>query len=86
MAAQRCRAATAPTGSCGSARGVVHRLLHHAGSPVLVRVAALPGGRLLFGAQAPDPAGAEDGIRRMRMRSVSISTSRRFTSASGRTR
>ncbi len=47
--------------------GVVHRLLHHAGSPVLVRVAALSGGRVLFGARARDRAGAEYGIERMRV-------------------
>ncbi len=46
--------------------GVLHRLLHHAGSPVLVRVAALSGGRVLLGARAQDRAGAEYGITRMR--------------------
>ena len=46
--------------------GVVHRLLHHVGEPVLVRVAALPGGRLLFGARAETEAVAAHGIARMR--------------------
>jgi 3-methyladenine DNA glycosylase/8-oxoguanine DNA glycosylase len=46
--------------------GVLHRLLHHAGAPVLVRVAQLSGGRVLFGAQAHDRAGAQFGIERMR--------------------
>jgi 3-methyladenine DNA glycosylase/8-oxoguanine DNA glycosylase len=46
--------------------GVVHRLLHHAGSPVLVRVAQLSRGRLVFGARARDTEGAEYGIERVR--------------------
>jgi 3-methyladenine DNA glycosylase/8-oxoguanine DNA glycosylase len=57
---------TSPDGLTHVRGGVVHRLLHHAGSPVLVRVAQLSGGRLLFGAQADDPHGAEYGIERVR--------------------
>jgi DNA-3-methyladenine glycosylase II len=47
--------------------GVVHRLLHDQGSPVLVRVARLADGRLLFGAQARRAGSREWGIARMRV-------------------
>jgi 3-methyladenine DNA glycosylase/8-oxoguanine DNA glycosylase len=46
--------------------GVLHRLLHADGRPVLVRVAALASDRFLFGASAGDRATAEWGIARMR--------------------
>jgi 3-methyladenine DNA glycosylase/8-oxoguanine DNA glycosylase len=46
--------------------GVLHRLLHHDGSPVAVRVAQLSAERVLFGARAADRASAEWGIERMR--------------------
>lgn len=46
--------------------GVIHRLLHLAGAPVLVRVARLSDGRLLFGARAGERRVAEHGIARMR--------------------
>jgi 3-methyladenine DNA glycosylase/8-oxoguanine DNA glycosylase len=46
--------------------GVLHRLLHDGDSPVLVRVAQLSSGRVLFGAQARHRASAEWGIERMR--------------------
>ena len=46
--------------------GVVHRLLHDRDSPVLVRVARLADGRLLFGARAGRAGSAEYGIARMR--------------------
>jgi 3-methyladenine DNA glycosylase/8-oxoguanine DNA glycosylase len=47
-------------------RGVVHRLLHHGESPVLVRIAQLAGDRVLFGARAGSRELAEWGIERMR--------------------
>lgn len=51
-------------------RGVLHRLLHHgaddAATPVVVRVAQTAPDRVLFGAQAADPAAAAWGIERMR--------------------
>ncbi|MGA9859868.1 MAG: hypothetical protein WBQ18_18530 [Solirubrobacteraceae bacterium] len=46
--------------------GVLHRLLHHDGRPVAVRVAQLSAERVLFGARAADRASAEWGIERMR--------------------
>ena len=46
--------------------GVLHRLLHADGEPVLVRVGALARDRFLFGARAGDRAAAEWGIERMR--------------------
>jgi 3-methyladenine DNA glycosylase/8-oxoguanine DNA glycosylase len=46
--------------------GVVHRLLHHEGSPVLVRAARIGDGRLLFGARARRETSREWGIARMR--------------------
>ena len=46
--------------------GVLHRLLHLEGKPVLVRVAQPGRDRVLFGARAADPACAEWGIERMR--------------------
>jgi 3-methyladenine DNA glycosylase/8-oxoguanine DNA glycosylase len=46
--------------------GVIHRLLHVDGEPVLVRVAALAQDRFLFGARAGQRAAAEWGIERMR--------------------
>ncbi len=55
-----------PDGLMPVRRGVVHRLLHAHGAPVLVRVAQLTGGRLLFGARSREPAGAAYGIERMR--------------------
>ena len=47
-------------------RGVVHRLLHEGELAILVRVAQLPSGRVLFGAQAADSGAAERAIARMR--------------------
>lgn len=47
--------------------GVVHRLVHVNGAPVVVRVAQLGRNRVLFGARAADPAAAEQGIERMRL-------------------
>jgi 3-methyladenine DNA glycosylase/8-oxoguanine DNA glycosylase len=46
--------------------GVLHRLLHAEGNPVLVRVAQLGPDRVLFGAQAETRELAEWGIERMR--------------------
>ncbi len=46
--------------------GVLHRLLHHEGRPVLVRVAQLSSGSLLFGASAGDREAAAYAIERMR--------------------
>jgi len=46
--------------------GVLERLLHHEGQPVLVRVAQPRGGLVLFGARAVTRAGAAHGIERMR--------------------
>jgi 3-methyladenine DNA glycosylase/8-oxoguanine DNA glycosylase len=47
-------------------RGVIHRLLHEGELPVLVRVAQLSSGRVLFGAQAADRGAAGRAIARMR--------------------
>jgi 3-methyladenine DNA glycosylase/8-oxoguanine DNA glycosylase len=47
--------------------GVLHRLLHAAERPVLVRVAQLSANRVLFEAQCGDRATAEWGIERMRL-------------------
>jgi 3-methyladenine DNA glycosylase/8-oxoguanine DNA glycosylase len=46
--------------------GVLARLLHHDEVPVLVRVAATAGDRVLIGARAPSAAAAEHGLVRMR--------------------
>jgi 3-methyladenine DNA glycosylase/8-oxoguanine DNA glycosylase len=46
--------------------GVLHRLLHAAGAPVLVRVAQLPSGTIVFGARARERPAAAYGIERMR--------------------
>lgn len=46
--------------------GVLERLLHHDGQPVLVRVAQPATDRVLFGAEAPSAAAARWGIERMR--------------------
>jgi 3-methyladenine DNA glycosylase/8-oxoguanine DNA glycosylase len=46
--------------------GVVHRLLHVDGEPVVVRVAQPAGDRVMFGAQAEKQHAAEEGIARMR--------------------
>ena len=46
--------------------GVVHRLLHVDGEPVLVRIAQLSSDRVLFGAQAEDREAARHAIERMR--------------------
>ena len=48
-------------------RGVIHRLLHEGELPVLVRVAQLSSGRVLFGAQASDLGAAARAIARMRV-------------------
>ncbi len=47
--------------------GVLSRLLHLRGAPVVVRVAQLGADRVLFGARARDRATAEWGIARMRL-------------------
>ena len=47
-------------------RGVLHRLVHDAEEPVLVRVAQLSSGRVLFGAQAGHRDVAERAIASMR--------------------
>lgn len=47
-------------------RGVIHRLLHEGELPVLVRVAQLSSGRVLFGAQAAERSAAACAIERMR--------------------
>ncbi|MGI8412748.1 MAG: DNA-3-methyladenine glycosylase family protein [Solirubrobacteraceae bacterium] len=47
--------------------GVLHRLLHADGEPVLVRVAQLTPDRVLFGARASDRGAARWGIERMRV-------------------
>ncbi len=47
-------------------RGVLHRLVHDGERPVLVRVAQLSSGRVLFGAQGPDREASERAIARMR--------------------
>ncbi len=49
-----------------SRSGVVHRLIHEAGSPVLIRVAQLTGGNVLIGAQATHAHHAQRAIARMR--------------------
>jgi 3-methyladenine DNA glycosylase/8-oxoguanine DNA glycosylase len=46
--------------------GVLERLLHHDGLPVVVRIAQPAPDTVLFGARAPSRAAAEHGIRRMR--------------------
>jgi 3-methyladenine DNA glycosylase/8-oxoguanine DNA glycosylase len=46
--------------------GVLHRLLHHEGRPVVVRVAQSAPDAVLFGASAATPEGAAYGIARMR--------------------
>jgi 3-methyladenine DNA glycosylase/8-oxoguanine DNA glycosylase len=46
--------------------GVLSRLLHHEGRPVVVRVAQTAPDAVLFGANATDRAAAEHGIARMR--------------------
>jgi 3-methyladenine DNA glycosylase/8-oxoguanine DNA glycosylase len=46
--------------------GVLHRLLHCAGEPVVIRVAQLTADRVLFGAQADSREVAEWGIERVR--------------------
>ncbi len=46
--------------------GVLHRLLHVEGRPVVVRVAQTSPDRVLFGATAPDGAAAEAALERMR--------------------
>jgi 3-methyladenine DNA glycosylase/8-oxoguanine DNA glycosylase len=46
--------------------GVLERLLHHRGRPVLVRVAQTAEDRVLFGARAESREAAEHGISRMR--------------------
>lgn len=46
--------------------GVLERLLHHEGRPVLVRVAQTAPDAVLFGARAATPAAADHGIERMR--------------------
>ena len=48
-------------------RGVIHRLLHEGELPVLVRVAQLSSGRVLFGARAADRESAARAIARMRV-------------------
>jgi len=47
-------------------RGVIHRLLHEGDLPVIVRIAQLSSGRVLFGAQAVDRESAGRAIARMR--------------------
>lgn len=57
------------TGADGTMRrrgGVLERLLHHEGAPVLVRAAQTAGDRVLLGARSPAPAAAAYGIARMR--------------------
>lgn len=60
--------ASGPDGVLQVRRGVIHRLLHHGPDerPVVVRVAQTARDRVLFGAQADDPAAAAWGIERMR--------------------
>lgn len=60
--------ASGPDGVLQVRRGVIHRLLHHGPDeqPVVVRVAQTARDRVLFGAQAADPAAAAWGIGRMR--------------------
>jgi 3-methyladenine DNA glycosylase/8-oxoguanine DNA glycosylase len=47
-------------------RGVLSRLLHYEGEPVIVRVAQTAPGAVLFGASADTKVAAEHGIARMR--------------------
>jgi 3-methyladenine DNA glycosylase/8-oxoguanine DNA glycosylase len=47
--------------------GVVHRLVHCGGEPVVVRVAQLGRDRVLFGAEAAGREAAERGIERVRL-------------------
>ena len=47
-------------------RGVIHRLLYEGEAPVLIRVAQLSSGWVLFGAQAADRGAAARAIARMR--------------------
>jgi 3-methyladenine DNA glycosylase/8-oxoguanine DNA glycosylase len=58
--------ASGPDGVLKVRRGVIHRLLHHGDSPVVVRVAQTARDRVLLGAQADDPAAVAWGIERMR--------------------
>lgn len=46
--------------------GVVQRLLHHEGQPVIVRASQSAPDRVLLGAWAQDPAAASHGVQRMR--------------------
>jgi 3-methyladenine DNA glycosylase/8-oxoguanine DNA glycosylase len=55
-----------PDGLTRVRRGVLHRLLHVDGRPVMVRVAQPARDRVLFGAQAGGAEAAEWGIERMR--------------------
>lgn len=60
-----------PAGGSGdgllrSQGGVLHRLLHHDGSPVLMRAAQTAPDRVLIGARACSSTSAEYGIERMR--------------------
>jgi 3-methyladenine DNA glycosylase/8-oxoguanine DNA glycosylase len=57
----------APDGLVRVRDGVLHRLLHRDGAPVVVRVAQPSHDRVLFGAQASDRETAEWGIERMRL-------------------
>lgn len=47
-------------------RGVLHRLLHHEGAPVAIRIAQPAADRVVFGARAAGRELAEWGIERMR--------------------
>ena len=55
-----------PDGLARVRGGVLHRLVHVDGDPVVVRAVLLTGGSVLFGAHAAHRATAEHGIARMR--------------------
>ena len=74
---------TAWTGSRGRRGEVVHRLIHIAGAPVVVRAAQLPAGRVLFGGQAARGAGADGGSTDAQDARCRSRPARRFTSGSG---
>jgi 3-methyladenine DNA glycosylase/8-oxoguanine DNA glycosylase len=57
---------SSPDGLSRVRGGVLHRLVHVEGEPVLVRAAQLARDRVLFGARARDRAAAEHGLERVR--------------------
>ena len=66
--------------------GVLERLLHHAGEPVLVRAAQTSPDRVVLGARAGTVEAAGHGITRMRFALGSMRTCAHSTGASRATR